>query len=388
MKRIPERRVHKASGQDRCRYKGKDYYFGAAGSPESDERYRAWVTRLMANEDEPPTKVLDATVARVIKGFLDFAKRRYSSGEFYNCMQASRVLAKAHRKTTTSKFGPLALMEVRELMVAKGWPRTRINSQINRIRRMFRWGVAFELVHLHTVLALREVLPLIVGETTAPESEPIGPATPEQVAAILPQLQPTLRAMVQVHELIGMRPSELFHMKAKDIDQAGEIWVYRPRKFKQQHHGKLLAYAVGPKAQAILGPFLEGRASDEYLFKPAQTIAEYKAMRSANRKTKPAKKPRIKYKPAPRKRNEHYNRTTFRQALVRAVKRITGADKAAFKALYFHPNQLRHTKATAVRAEHGVEAARVALGHSNIDTTLIYAEADLAKAKEIARVCG
>jgi site-specific recombinase XerD len=35
---------------------------------------------------------------------------------------------------------------------------------------------------------------------------------------------------------------------------------------------------------------------------------------------------------------------------------------------------LRHTFATRVRKEHGLEAAQVLLGHSKADTTQIYAE--------------
>ena len=49
----------------------------------------------------------------------------------------------------------------------------------------------------------------------------------------------------------------------------------------------------------------------------------------------------------------------------------------------WHPNQLRHTAATAIRREHGIEAARVILGHSKLTTTEIYAEADQVKAAEV-----
>ena len=38
-------------------------------------------------------------------------------------------------------FGPLGLKAVRQKMIEKGWCRTHINHQVNRVRRMFRWGV-------------------------------------------------------------------------------------------------------------------------------------------------------------------------------------------------------------------------------------------------------
>jgi site-specific recombinase XerC len=44
------------------------------------------------------------------------------------------------------------------------------------------------------------------------------------------------------------------------------------------------------------------------------------------------------------------------------------------------PLQLRHTFATQVRSQHGLEAAQVLLGHAKADVTQVYAERDLAKA--------
>jgi integrase len=46
-------------------------------------------------------------------------------------------------------------------------------------------------------------------------------------------------------------------------------------------------------------------------------------------------------------------------------------------------NQLRHSAATHLRNEFGIEAARVVLGHSSAEVTEIYAELDMAKAAEI-----
>lgn|GEM_PF-2378651 len=52
------------------------------------------------------------------------------------------------------------------------------------------------------------------------------------------------------------------------------------------------------------------------------------------------------------------------------------------------PNQLRHSMATNVRKSHGIEAAQVLLGHSEIGVTQIYAEADREKAIEVIRKIG
>jgi integrase len=49
---------------------------------------------------------------------------------------------------------------------------------------------------------------------------------------------------------------------------------------------------------------------------------------------------------------------------------------------------LRHTAATAIRQQFGLEAASIMLGHSSLTTTLIYAEANAAKARQVAEVMG
>ena len=54
----------------------------------------------------------------------------------------------------------------------------------------------------------------------------------------------------------------------------------------------------------------------------------------------------------------------------------------------WHPNQLRHTKATEVRQQFGLEAAQVVLGHATADVTQVYAERDTALAVEVMRKLG
>jgi integrase len=66
--------------------------------------------------------------------------------------------------------------------------------------------------------------------------------------------------------------------------------------------------------------------------------------------------------------------------------RLTDAQRDEVKAWQrqhrWHPNQLRHTFATRVRKDYGLEAAQVLLGHSRADVTQVYAERN----EELARV--
>jgi integrase len=52
------------------------------------------------------------------------------------------------------------------------------------------------------------------------------------------------------------------------------------------------------------------------------------------------------------------------------------------------PLQLRHTVATLVRAQYGLEPAQLVLGHARVDATQIYAERDLEKARSIMNKIG
>ena len=73
-------------------------------------------------------------------------------------------------------------------------------------------------------------------------------------------------------------------------------------------------------------------------------------------------------------------------------KRLTKTQKkelAAWrKAHRWHPHQLRHSYATYVRKEFGLEAAQILLGHSTADVTQIYAERDMSRAATVAAKIG
>ena len=55
---------------------------------------------------------------------------------------------------------------------------------------------------------------------------------------------------------------------------------------------------------------------------------------------------------------------------------------------HWHPNQLRHSKATEVRAAYGLEGAQVVLGHARANVTEVYAERNLALAARVAYETG
>jgi integrase len=58
------------------------------------------------------------------------------------------------------------------------------------------------------------------------------------------------------------------------------------------------------------------------------------------------------------------------------------------KANRWHPHQLRHAAATAIRGQFGLEEAQAVLGHSELSSTQIYAEKNLETARAVMRQTG
>ena len=81
-----------------------------------------------------------------------------------------------------------------------------------------------------------------------------------------------------------------------------------------------------------------------------------------------------------RKPREHYSKDSFNRAIRRAC------DRAKIPA--WQPNQLRHAAGTEARKRFGLEAAQLLLGHAKADVTEIYAEVNVQRGIEVAKMIG
>jgi hypothetical protein len=86
-----------------------------------------------------------------------------------------------------------------------------------------------------------------------------------------------------------------------------------------------------------------------------------------------------------------------RQELSAAIKHLWRQDltqeqraelEAWQKAHRWHPNRLRHSAATRLRREFGLDVAKAVLGHSSVMPTQVYAEQDQAAAADAMRRIG
>ena len=108
-----------------------------------------------------------------------------------------------------------------------------------------------------------------------------------------------------------------------------------------------------------------------YLFDPREVVgAVRRGERNGKRATKRASRRRSRHV------RPHYDDETYCQAVERACERA-GVPK-------WTPGQLRHNVGTKIRQKHGLESARLILGHRSQTTTQIYAEQNMARAIEIA----
>lgn len=410
--RVPSYRYHKASRQAVVVIRGKSHYLGPWNSPESQAEYRRVVAENWSPDPGParlagsvaPSEPLPS-VAELMLAYWNrrvvpyYVKDGRPTSERDNIRQALRFLRKLHGQTPARDFGPLALKVVRQSMIEAGRCRRLINQDIHRVRAMFRWAAGEELYPGESLAALAAVEALAKGRSEAKERPPVAPVADEIVLATLPHLSPTLAAMVRLQLLTAARPGEVCAMRPMDVDRSGGSWVYRPSSHKTAHHGRERVIVLGPKAVEVLRPWLE-RAPAAYCFCPAEVVAGREAARHSAARPK---RGREAARPLPGGR---YTKDSYRVAIARACDRafphptirkargepLTEAQEAVLnawrKAHRWHPHRLRHTKATEIRRLFDTEAAQVILGHAKPETTMIYAERDLARAHEVMREIG
>lgn len=404
---------HKPSGQAYVRIDGRDIYLGEYDSPESRDRYdeliRDWTLKQSTDR-------FALTVDELALRYLEHAQRHYvkngqETSEVSSIKSVLRVLIEVAGRDRARDFGPLRLQEVRDLMIAKGWKRKSINAQIGRVRRMFQWAVSQELTPIETLSALRTVSGLREGRTDATESLPVLPVSDAAIEAIRPHVSRQVWAMAQLQRFSGMRPGEVVQMRGCDITMGGTLWEYRPASHKTEHHGRERIIVLGAKAQEVIRQFLKADTA-AFLFSPADARAEFDAQRRANRKSRmtpsqEARKPKAKPDRAP---GDRYTVASYGSAVRKGCEkafdmprelrnvstRLPNAEREMLKAQArawreqhcWHVHQLRHSAATEIRREFGLEAAQVTLGHASAGITEIYAERDLSLARQVAAKLG
>ena len=396
------------------------------------QEYARVIAEWEANGNTPPMPAAAAgpcfTVDEIILAYWQHVESYYRhpdgtpTSEANNIKLALRPLRRLYGHTRATDFDSLALEAVRAQMIQDGHCRNRVNRDLPRIKRLFKWAASRKLVPLTVHQALETVEGLRAGRSKAKETAPVKPVAVDTVEATLPHMTPQIAAMVRLQLLTGMRPGEVIILRGLDLETSGKMWTYRPGSDSGPHGAHKTAWRgqdrvilIGPRGQEVLRPWLRLNLN-EYLFQPKEARAAFDAERRRNRKTPmtPSQASRRPKKTPKKRPGERYTVSSYDGAIYRACQaafpppaplaqqqdetkkewqaRLTEQQKSEVEAWEkehrWSANQLRHAKATELRREAGLDAARVVLGHRSPQVTEVYAELDTAKAAEIMAKLG
>jgi integrase len=383
---IPSYRRHRASGQAVVTLNGVDHYLGPwnteASRAEYDRVTSEWLVRgrrLSSHHGADPL------MKELILGFYGHCVATMRDVEIEKVKLAMKPVRSLYGETKVSEFKAVAYRAVRSHLIKSGLAISTIRDRMGIVRRMIAWGVEHEMAPAESLQRIEAVGGLRAGRDGVKPSRKIRPAPPEHIQAILPHLNATVRAMVEIQALTGMRPGEIWVMTTGQIDRTPDVygnWWYSPTKHKTVDMGRDRKIPLGPKAQAVLKPWLRADP-DAILFSPIEASARHYEEQRQSRKTPlyPSSRKRRGKKRGPKRvPKQTYNKNSYALAIER------GCVRAGVPV--FRPNQIRHTLGTKVRREFSLEHAQVVLGHAKADVSQRYAERDMALAGEVAAKIG
>jgi integrase len=442
---VPKYRRH-ANGQVFVQIKGRRLYLGKFGSQESHDRYAKFIADLPKAAERIAAQRSSRFPARfsineLIVAYMRHAQEYYrkpaqdgkseETSEVTNLKYALRPLAEKFGATDAIDFDTVRLKGLRQTLIEADLCRSVVNKRISLIRRVFRWAAEEKMLPSSVWHDLKTLRDLRAGRTLAREAPRVPPVAESVVNATLPYLPPIVADMVMLQRHTGCRPGEVCGLRPCDVDRRTDVWAYTPASHKTQHHGRERIVFIGPRAQAILSQYLK-RPAEACCFSPAEServrlaelhLARVTPIEQGNR---PGTNQKGRRKPLA----DRYTKDTYNRAIRHAVDRLNGQrlsewlnqrgaiNKKLIRRILrairgrpegyrdtllrrlkievltigfvprWSPNQLHHSAATEIRRRFGLEMSRVVLGHSEIQTTQIYAERDLAAAAAVMREVG
>lgn len=418
-KHFPKMRFHGPTKMHYVWVNGGRVYLGR-DFEEAQQKYqylknewnRQQLSAKMTPANPPESLGLGLSVAELLVKYLEARTAEGADArELGRIKTASRVVRTLFGSIPANEFRVKALKDCRKALIdappkkrskdnpkvrhitpqgdAQAYSRRYINHLTNTIKSIWQWGVTEELVNAETWYSLRALRSLRVGKGGR-ETFDVVPVEPAVVDATLPFTHATIAAMVRFQQLAGMRPGELVMLRRRDVsittservplpntrkqlaafedaDTGTLIWLAIPASHKTFTRGKTRVIVIGPAAQRILGPLLEGLGPDDYIFSPQRALAG-----------RPRGKPR-----------EHYSTNSYGRAIGYAIEAANRRRAACNqeKLPHWQPNQLRHHVATEVAEEFDDSHASAVLGNgpSVIGT---YVEQSLRKAAKVAAKMG
>ena len=387
---VPSYLKHR-TGQAFVKVQGKNHYLGLYGSPESRVAYTKFLAQLGQSTTPPPTKEIRSEGITITEALIAywrwtedrFKKHRGDARAANDIKMALRLLRQKYGDKPLAKFAPSWLITLREDMAKQDLARVTINRRVTMLKTFARWTVSRELAPSAMLVAIQALEGMRYGEGGRETARSRDPVPVEVVEATLPYLPPLVAALVMFIRLTGCRVGEARKLTTGMIDQSGPIWRATLVEHKTARYGRPRIIFISQECQAVLKPWLRPDNPDAVIFDP-KLVDERSNI--PGRKLAPGEK---------------YNRTSLAQCLRRACARafphpevelIRSLEPTKYvdrkigewkrkhrdeldkwnKAHCWSLAQLRHTRATEIREQHGVDVCAVLLGHSKVDMSLHY----------------
>ena len=89
-----------------------------------------------------------------------------------------------------------------------------------------------------------------------------------------------------------------------------------------------------------------------------------------------------------RAKRDYYDVDSYRRAIKYGIGKVNRSRPENEQLPSWYPLQLRHSRATEIRKQFGLEVAQVILGHAKADVTQVYAERNLEQAIQVVGKVG
>lgn len=363
----------------------KRIYLGVWGLEETQTKYDQVMSEWRANGRMYIEHHPDITIMELAVGYLAHCESYYGKDDsaVITATSATAPLASLYGATIAKDFGCRKLKAVRGAIIQQGIDRKRpytrggVNRLVGGIRRMFRWAVREELIPVTVATALEMLEPLRKGKCTLKDNPPIQPVERKSLEVIAAHLNTSTKALMWLMYYTGARCAEIVNLKPCDIDRSRTLWEITLATHKTANvTGTPRKIYVGQNGQSAIRKLLLKRKDTEFLFQPGDHFEKVKARSFSPRRPDQKDNPRK----TDRGISETYTTTSFRNALGYACK-AAGVPK-------FTPHQLRHSAATNIRGELGLEAAQAVLGHTTVSETQVYALVAEKRAQEAMATLG
>lgn len=343
---VPKLKLHKGTGRYCVRIDGREVYLGR-DKAEAEQQYFS----LLAGHTKPDGEQ-ELHIAEIIERYLNYMEKFGKLSD--RLTSAMRYLNQTlgHYVPTLVKMAEL--MRLRETMLepnkrGQRHCRTEINRLMRECARCFQWASAHELASAEVHGKFSVLEPLKAGHCDAPEKKAVSVVELDAVRAVQGKVRVPVKAMIELQLLTAARPGEIVNLKVDMIDRTVDPWKCELTEHKTAHLGHKRVLFFGEQAQAVLKPFILAAGKTGYLFTTGADCNPYDV-------------------------------AAYRKAITRGC--VTA------KVPHWHPHQLRHTAATELRKQYGVEGAQAVLGHAHLAATQIYAEVDQQVASRIAKERG